>query len=73
MCRRPPATDTLGMQIVVRVQGPLGPAAAAAFDDLEVRTETVVAGELTDDAALHGVLNRFVNLGLKVVDVKVDR
>jgi hypothetical protein len=72
MCGRLVDAESARMQVVIRVQGPFGPSVAAAFDDLEVRTETVVSGELSDDAALHGVLDRLRNLGIPIIDLKVE-
>jgi hypothetical protein len=60
------------MQVSIRVRGPLGPSLTAAFDDLDVRTETVVTGQIPDDAALHGVLDRLLNLGINIIDVRVE-
>jgi hypothetical protein len=61
-----------GMRISIRLAETLGPRFATAFDDFDVRTETVLTAELTDDAALHGVLARLRDLDLSVLDLHVD-
>jgi hypothetical protein len=56
----------------VRVAGAIGPAARAAFVDLDVRVErsvTVLSGAL-DQAALHGVIERIAALGLELVEIR---
>lgn len=60
------------MKVHIRLAEALGPRFAAAFDDLEVRTETVLTGEVQDRAALHGVLARVRDLDLVMVDVRVE-
>jgi hypothetical protein len=57
--------------VTVRLKGPIGPAMTQVFEDLDVRTETVLSGSLIDDASLHGILARVRDLGLEVVDVHV--
>jgi hypothetical protein len=59
------------MHVTIRVRGAMGPVTVAAFDDLDVETETVLHGQLPDDSALSGVLNRLHNLNLRIIDVKV--
>jgi len=61
------------MRVLIRVHGAMGPNIATAFDDeLDIRTETVITGPVSDDAALHGLLGRIQGFGLSVVDVHVS-
>ncbi len=55
-----------------RVAGRLSERAQGAFADMAVHDEppeTVISGEVVDDAHLHGVLAQIQNLGLHVVSV----
>jgi len=55
-----------------RVAGRLSERAQGAFVDMAVNDappETVISGEVVDDAHLHGVLAQIQNLGLHVVSV----
>ena len=55
-----------------RVAGRLSERAQNAFVDMAVQEappETVISGEVLDDAHLHGVLAQIQNLGLHVVSV----
>ena len=54
----------------IRVRGPFSARAATAFDELAVCPELVLRGELVDQAALHGALDRIRDLGLELVDVR---
>lgn len=60
------------MHVAIRVRGPVGPTIAAALgSDLAVQTETVLSGQVADDAAVHGLLVRLQSFGLGVVQVQV--
>jgi hypothetical protein len=57
------------------VSGEMGAATRAAFPDLHAHAErgqTVLSGEIRDQAALYSVLERFQSLGLDLVDVSVE-
>ncbi len=58
---------------VIRVRGTLSDRLLDAFPGLRSRTgrgNTVLAGELPDQAALHGVLAQIEALGLELLDVR---
>ena len=55
-----------------RIRGVLGATLLGAFPDLQAEVqdgETVLAGELPDQAALHGVLAQIEQFGLELLDV----
>jgi hypothetical protein len=58
----------------IRVQGTLGADWSEWFDGFEVRPggeeDTVIAGVVRDQAALHGLLARVRDLGLTLVSVR---
>jgi hypothetical protein len=58
----------------IRVEGHLGPPWSAWFEGLVLTRlpsgETELAGELADEAALHGVLLRVRDLGLSLVSLR---
>jgi hypothetical protein len=57
----------------VRVQGELEPRWSAWFEGLEVTSDeagqTTIAGLVTDQAALHGLLTKIRDLGLPLLEV----
>ena len=57
----------------IRLKGHLDPHWTAWFDGLHVRRDregtTVISGSITDQAALHGVLQRIRDLGLPLISV----
>lgn len=58
----------------IRVQGHLGSKWAASFGGFtlswETLGETVLVGQVTDQAALHGLLNTIRDLGLPLLEVQ---
>ena len=58
----------------IRVRGVLDRHWSAWFEDLELGSEpggvTVIAGPVTDEAALHGLLARIGDLGLPLLSVR---
>jgi len=57
----------------IRVRGRLGETLLSAFPDLEPQVhdgETVLAGTLQDQAALHGALARIEALGLELLEIR---
>jgi hypothetical protein len=60
---------------VIIVRGVAGPWVRAAFDDVAVSAvgdTTVLRRAGTDQAALHGLLQRIQDLGLDVLDVHLE-
>ena len=60
------------MNYEVRVRGQLSMTLLAAFPDLRaqvLQSETLLAGQLPDQAALFGVLDRIEALGLELLEV----
>ena len=57
----------------IRIKGRVSEETAFAFDGLAVAVrpvETVLHGEITDQAALHGLLDRVADLGLELIEVR---
>ena len=57
----------------IRVRGLLGDTLLGAFPGLRARArgaETVLTGELPDQAALHGVLTQIEALGLELLELR---
>ena len=60
-------------QYEITVRGRLSETLMAAFDGLAATpaaAETVLRGEIADQAALYGVLDRIESLGLELLDVR---
>jgi hypothetical protein len=58
----------------IRVNGVLGSGWSAWFDGLQVTSDeqgqTTIAGPVTDQAALHGLLAKIRDLGLELLEVR---
>lgn len=58
----------------LRVKGHVGPEWSEWFEGLTIswdeRDDTILTGQLLDQAALHGVLNKIRDLGLPLLEVK---
>jgi hypothetical protein len=58
----------------IRVQGVLDPRWSAWFEGLQVTSDqagqTTIAGPVTDQAALHGLLAKVRDLGLPLLEVR---
>lgn len=61
------------MQVEIRVKGRIDREWSDWFEDLEItyseQDETIVAGQVTDQSALYGVLAKLRDLGLPLVSV----
>jgi len=60
-------------QYEIRVRGRVGKSVLSRFDgfDAEVEpAETVLRGEISDQAELHGVIDRIQGLGLELVEIR---
>ena len=57
----------------IRIRGRLSEVMQSAFEEFEVSTEpveTILHGQVLDQAALHGLLDRIAALGLELVEVR---
>ena len=57
----------------LRIKGRLGEALLATFDGFNAEVEpveTVLRGDIADQAALHGVLERIHEAGLELIEVR---
>ena len=57
----------------IRIKGELAVTWSAWFDEFEIRIEkenTVLLGEVADQAALHGLLNKIRDIGLSIVSIQ---
>lgn len=57
----------------IRIRGRLSPTLRAAFEGLEIAEiplQTAIYGPITDQAALHGLLDQIQSYGLEIVEVR---
>ncbi len=65
--------DATTTRFEIRVRGLLSERLLSAFPEMHARArngETVLAGSLPDQSALHGVLGRIEALGLELLEVR---
>jgi hypothetical protein len=77
MTTHPARGESAGMTTCYRitVRGRLGDHFAGAFDGLKLEPQdgrTVLTGKITDQAHLHGVLERLRDLGLELIRLEQD-
>lgn len=61
------------MRYEIRVDGEMSQTMTGAFPELDsfvVAAQTVLFGQITDEAQLYGLLTRFQSLGLHVVEMR---
>jgi len=76
--RHPAARDDAGVpraasRYEIRIRGRVSDAALQAFEGMDADlapTETVLHGPVTDQAGLHGLLDRIQSLGLELIEVR---
>lgn len=57
----------------IRIKGRVGSSVLASFDEMEAAirpAETVLRGTVTDQAQLHGLLERIQLLGLELIEIR---
>jgi hypothetical protein len=57
----------------IRIRGRLSEAMQTAFEEFEVSTEpveTVLHGQVLDQTALYGLIDRIASLGLELVEIR---
>jgi hypothetical protein len=57
----------------IRIQGKVGDPVLESFGELDCwikPAETVLRGQIADQAALHGLLDRIQSLGLELIEVR---
>ena len=67
------ARAVTGERYEIRVKGSVGASLLESFEGLDARVkpaETILRGEITDQPALHGILDRIQALGLELIEVK---
>ncbi|HEX8938559.1 MAG TPA: hypothetical protein VF763_00230 [Candidatus Limnocylindrales bacterium] len=63
-------------RVRIRIRGELGPSVAALFEELAPTPgddgTTLLEGEAVDQAAVHGLIDRIRDLGLRLVTVESE-
>jgi hypothetical protein len=64
---------TLSPSYEIRIRGRVGASTLTSFEDMEAAirpAETVLRGTITDQAHLHGLLERIQLLGLELIEIR---
>lgn len=66
-------TTQAGIGYAIRIKGTVGRAALGAFPEFQAEFrdgETILVGQVADQAALHGMLTQIEALGLELVELQ---
>jgi hypothetical protein len=69
----PSSQDVVAVSYEIRIRGKVGDSVLASFEDMDAAVEpaeTVLTGRISDQAQLHGLLERIQLLGLELVEVR---
>ena len=69
----PTFLPTLSLRYEIRIKGHIGRSLLSSFDDMEsamAPAETVLRGEIVDQAQLHGLIEHSHLLGLELLEVR---
>lgn len=65
--------EVVAVSYEIRIRGRVGDSVLASFGDMDAAIgsgETVLTGTITDQAQLHGVLERIQLLGLELIEIR---
>jgi hypothetical protein len=54
----------------MRLRGSVSTRTLSIFEEMDMRTDTMISAVVTDEGALHTLLERVVELGLEILEVR---